>query len=269
MSHFTVIVFGDDVENQLAPYNEDIKVELYFQKCDNWELEHFHDLYKEPLNPEPTLEYIAKQLGSNYEIRDGMLGCLSTYNPLSKWDWYEVGGRWAGFFPLKPGCEGEVSELTSFNKSSFADSAMLKDIDFERAKKEAKDEASYNFAHWQTITNKHGKPESFDAICDTGITTEKARKLYWAQPAIIAMHCIHCPVKEYGFDKEVYIKQVIDSILIPFAYVLNGEWFERGQMGWWVCVSNEKDKTQWAGSFHELLNTLDPETLLTLVDCHI
>jgi hypothetical protein len=26
---------------------------------------------------------------------------LSTYNPDSKWDWYDIGGRWNGFLPLK------------------------------------------------------------------------------------------------------------------------------------------------------------------------
>ena len=35
---------------------------------------------------------------------DGNL--LSTCNPNSKWDWYEVGGRWHGMLLLKPGKKG-------------------------------------------------------------------------------------------------------------------------------------------------------------------
>lgn len=40
---------------------------------------------------------------------DGNL--LSTCNPNSKWDWYEVGGRWHGMLLLKPGKKAAVVHL--------------------------------------------------------------------------------------------------------------------------------------------------------------
>ena len=33
MSHFTVLVIGDDVEGQLAPYDEEIQVDPYETPC--------------------------------------------------------------------------------------------------------------------------------------------------------------------------------------------------------------------------------------------
>jgi hypothetical protein len=54
-----------------------------------------------------------------------------------------------------------------------------------------------------------------------------------------------------------------------FAVIYNGQWYGRGEMGWWGCVSNEKDKDQWHEEFRKLLEGLPPETPLTVVDCHI
>ena len=58
--------------------------------------------------------------------------------------------------------------------------------------------------------------------------------------------------------------------LTTFAVIKDGKWYEKGEMGWWgACVSNEKDKEVWYKEFHKILEEQDPETLLTLVDCHI
>ncbi|MCR5658944.1 MAG: hypothetical protein K6G25_06420 [Bacteroidales bacterium] len=57
--------------------------------------------------------------------------------------------------------------------------------------------------------------------------------------------------------------------LLTFAVVKNGEWFERGEMGWWAAVSNEKDKDVWESEVRELLKDLSDDTLLTVMDCHI
>jgi hypothetical protein len=56
----------------------------------------------------------------------------SQYNPDSKWDWYSVGGRWAGYFKLKPGATGELGEPGVFdNKPEHdADIATVEDIDW-------------------------------------------------------------------------------------------------------------------------------------------
>ena len=40
-------------------------------------------------------------------------------------------------------------------------------------------------------------------------------------------------------------------------------------MGWWGCVSDEKDCDKWYEEYAALLDGLPPSTLITLVDCHI
>lgn len=41
-----------------------------------------------------------------YAVDDQGLYTLSTYNPKSRWDWWSLGGRWSGFFKLRPGAKG-------------------------------------------------------------------------------------------------------------------------------------------------------------------
>jgi hypothetical protein len=37
-----------------------------------------------------------------YDADEDRFGYLCTYNPKSRWDWWELGGRWHGFYQLKP-----------------------------------------------------------------------------------------------------------------------------------------------------------------------
>lgn len=58
----------------------------------------------------------------------------------------------------------------------------------------------------------------------------------------------------------------------PFCYVTEeGDWIERGDMGWFGCVSNEKDSDIWETEFKNYIKSLDPEDnlLVTVVDFHI
>jgi len=54
---------------------------------------------------------------------------------------------------------------------------------------------------------------------------------------------------------------------VPFCLVVDGEWFERGEMGWWGITSNEKD--DWNEIFHDILSKLPDDSEVTLVDFHI
>ena len=62
----------------------------------------------------------------------------------------------------------------------------------------------------------------------------------------------------------------IYKIDTPYAFVTtDGEWVERGEMGWFGISSNEIDDAEWDAKFREYLKTLDKDIILTLVDCHI
>lgn len=54
-----------------------------------------------------------------------------------------------------------------------------------------------------------------------------------------------------------------------YAVVKDGEWFQRGEMGWWGMASDEKDEQKWADEFDALMRSLKPTQWVTVVDCHI
>ena len=62
----------------------------------------------------------------------------------------------------------------------------------------------------------------------------------------------------------------IEKIDTPYAFVTtDGEWVERGKMGWFGISSNEMNEDEWDAKFKEYLKTLDKDIILTQVDCHI
>ena len=69
MSHFSVLVTGENIEEQLRPFCEDICMisDTTCLELDKW-------------------------------------GYL--HNPNSKWDWFTIGGRWRDWLKLKPGTQG-------------------------------------------------------------------------------------------------------------------------------------------------------------------
>lgn len=132
MSHFVGLVFGDNVEELLAPYDEGVEVDQYVRytkeeaidevkrrHADNYEYAiTLAEKYKNSIDEyeQGRLEWaqkiIEKGLTISYEDaweeakewgygvnKDDNL--LSTYNPNSKWDWYCEGGRWNGYLPSK------------------------------------------------------------------------------------------------------------------------------------------------------------------------
>lgn len=69
---------------------------------------------------------------------------------------------------------------------------------------------------------------------------------------------------------EDYVSKIDWEDILPFAFVTPiGEWHERGKMGWWACVFNEKATDNWKSEFKEFLGSLDKDTIVTVVDCYI
>lgn len=56
----------------------------------------------------------------------------------------------------------------------------------------------------------------------------------------------------------------------PFCYVTpDGEWVEKGEMGWWGVTFDEKPEDSWLEQFKDYLKEVDPNCLVTVVDFHI
>jgi len=57
--------------------------------------------------------------------------------------------------------------------------------------------------------------------------------------------------------------------IAPFALVTpDGKWCERGKMGWWGCVSDEKEESTWEDEVQSLLQSYQ-DCFAVVCDLHI
>lgn len=300
MSHFTVIVFGENPEKQLQPYHEfecTDQNDEYVQDVDVTETmrddyeefvtdkEHtsfarycMKDLGIAALKPGETLD-IEERHKYGYCVIDkegNVVKVVQRTNPNAKWDWWIVGGRWSGFFKLKngaPGILGEKGLMGNRNHNpGYADIAKKKDIDFagmeETAAKKAEEiydkvAALVPSMSWESWKSVRTRIKDIDA----------AQNFYNNQPAIKAIS----ESKEFNFlfrpdqlliGREAYIEAAKTKPYIPYAFVKDSKWFSAGDMGWFGISKNENDPA-FTKLFLETLKAADPETMLAVVDCHI
>ena len=227
-------------------------------------------------------------------------------NPNAKWDWYQIGGRWSGFFKKKPEAIGLLGDRSWTNAGEEipedrADQITKVDVDFEGMMSEAGTKAAEQFDLY--IQHFGDKEEGFipwnkvrtDFEAESK-TINEAREFYHSQPLKLAIaeylrtHDRKGDTPEAKLSswllwnnpedmligqgtveqrRERYITLARANSIMTFAVLKDGQWYERGSMGWWGCVSNEKDTFEWANQYLNLIENLPDDTLLTVVDCHI
>lgn len=271
MSHFSVAVFtkdyGNSVEELLSPYDENLSFPHYTSREDiiagvRKDIEEYErGTYAKYLeNPaeysknasEAHIEYLTKEFpeklkwsdeecyadGVKYYNAEDIMedgSVFSTYNPNSKWDWYQTGGRFSDIVPLVGG--------------GFADEASMEDVDID-----AHDSDSYDgaFRFWKLyIDGEEPKTQKDkDAIKYAFYTKEFYTERY-DNAEDYANSC-----SEFSFY----------AALLP-----DGRWIEPGTMGWFgVSSATADDDRRWRSIRKDILRQAKENNwYITIVDCHI
>lgn len=185
-----------------------------------------------------------------YQEKNGKYGYFSNEN--SKWDWYVLGGRWAGFFQLKPGSKGNVGEpglMTTPASVGTADQALKKDIDFDAMYAKNLEDALKDYKEFEKLYKKDKETAENKAYWEFGVHNIGSREEFIPE------------TREQYLDRRASIS--------TFAVLKDGKWYEKGKMGWWACVSDEKEPKDWNLEFKKLLDEIPEDTQLSLYDCHI
>jgi hypothetical protein len=111
--HASLFVIGDNPEEQLAPFDEQLEVEPYRQPISDESAERMMTHYADSIpfgSPPEAYRDVAIDWG-NWESfdrdEDGYFR-MSTNNKRGKWDWFEIGGRWRG--EIIDACVGSVNQ---------------------------------------------------------------------------------------------------------------------------------------------------------------
>lgn len=174
-----------------------------------------------------------------HEVDGEGLFYWTTYNPRSRWDWWTLGGRWSGFFLLRPdgeGMRGRDGLMGSHLSENGVDLVRKGDVDWEAMLAAAAQRAEKTWA------------EAMESGRDAG----HLEFMYGIEPSD---------------TRETFVKR--RTTLTTFAVLKDGEWYERGRMGWFGCASNEKDASEWSTEWMNLVLGLPNDTVLALVDVHI
>jgi hypothetical protein len=277
MSHFSVMVIGEDIESQLQRYHE--------FECDGIDDQYVQDVDitvqvraridgGEPLDE--ALSYWGlddRQVASLDEVdradrhkygyavvQDGRLvAAFDRTNPSKRWDYWVVGGRWSGFFRLKSGVP------------AVADVARKGDVDFEAMRRERVAERLERYRKFQAIVAGRPVP-SWPAFRERyPDDIDAARQAFHADPVTVALDRDFAfeDFDVYDMPEDEFVRRESDRAICTFAVVKDGRWYGRGDMGWWGCVHDEKEPGAWEAEFAALLDGLPDDTLLTVVDCHI
>jgi len=81
-----------------------------------------------------------------------------------------------------------------------------------------------------------------------------------------------------GYKRDIDLEKLQLNFESPHTVIVNGQWFDSfidgkwcdcGFSSWWNSPSALADAMTWDAKVIELISSLDDNTLLTLVDCHI
>lgn len=249
MSHFLTLVIGEEPEKQLAKYDENLILPLHLFKTKEQfisekrkEIEEYKKNYYDVFLADPEAycakcrkehaDYVEHEFPKHLSWTDEQIyedavkyyrmdaededekgrtelredgSVWHVYNDEAKWDWYIMGGRYAGRLQLKD--KTQIAPLYYPHHPWWCD----------------KEELDY------------------------------LRKL-----------------KAEGRCDQARVKDISNlSEIGCFAVVKEGKWYERGKAGWWGVVTDAKTPEVWDAELKKSLESLSPNTLLTMYDCHI
>lgn len=321
MSHFTLIVVGSNVDEQMAPFaeqefeekyavfndtEEECRVEYESKEVDLVILadgsihNKYESIFKKNVPMSFSNDYVYPEdatirKGKFSELYDTFEDFMAYWhgsskrdekenrygywhNPNAKYDWYTLGGRWAGFFKLKDNASGVAGKgsLVGGNKAplGWADSVKVKDIDFEGMFAQSKESANKTYDELEAVLKGRQLPSWKACLAKYGDDVDAARKEYGSLDVVKDLNSSNFFVMGdfvdyFGNSREEYLEKCKLQTMMPYAVLMDGVWYQQGEMGWFGMSNDEMTQEEWNKQFWEVINSLNPETELNLLDCHI
>lgn len=312
MSHFTTLVIGDNPDEQLEPFDEGLRVVFTDETADvlaeynTKTILAIKTAYGEYLHLEPgenadtpgvqaypanevykTLEeYAVDYYG--YKKHDGMFGYWG--NPNAKWDSYQLGGRWNGYFKAKEGVDtskfkqfvphayvgAKWMEDYSRIKTGWYDSIRKGDVDIQGMIDIAVLEAATEYDKFQAVTRGY-EPPTFtwkELVEEHG--GERARDIWndnqWIKRVARELNIARDPIDYFKIKtggRGAFLQEAAARAVPTFSVIYDGKWYERGGMGWFGIVMDERESVEWVTEWNDIWNSIPDDTMVSVYDLHI
>lgn len=196
-------------------------------------------------------------------------------NPNRKWDWWTVGGRYADRLVCHP--------------DRVCDTCLRGDLDLDTMTRRAVDKRRNLVREAATeLGMAMGEMGEIWRACAAHIAEERAAfrasgqvnfaawidNLDRDHPVYVAWRKTRVgrQIKDIGVEEtepDLAVWADTAPALSAYAYVANGKWHQRGEMGWFGIAANETEAGQWQNEVTRMVASLPQDHWLTVVDCHI
>lgn len=302
MSHFNVLVkisgnlaaagatIENVVETMLAPYIEQYTEGSPYHVFSD-ETDALREEYEtfEQKNKYPTFESFAEDYYGHDKRSDGRYGHMS--NPNAKWDWWTIGGRWRGFFPVADTSLGKIGRpgvMDNEPEPDKVDIVAAKYVDRLAVRREMMEKATNFYNEYQKFLDGH-KFSAFEGPRDWALSLGLIEVVKNNSPVIrdVPEGFVVSPWSQYRqpgderyhwYDlcKKVTLPEILGEYLqmfnpiLTFAYLDENGWMEKGRMGWFgMSDATPAARFEYQNKFAEKMAAVQPDDILVVVDCHI
>lgn len=235
--------------------------------------------------PSPFLSFVEDREADE----DQMAGRRRGYwrNPNAKWDWWVVGGRWTGFYPVKSGTDPALGESGSFGnrpKAGRGDIVRLADLNWSIVEAETTEAVSKFWTEYQRLL----AGEKFDAFDGPrgkalrlgllDVVREPVTDRESAAQKVFSWAGLVSDDRRYWNDvAKIVERSAVDALapsfnpIVTFAALDNDGWHEPGELGWFGCSSETPDaRNKFCAEFLDrFVKSAASDDLLVVVDYHI
>lgn len=251
-------------------------------------IEGYYGLKRRTEQPNSTHDADYKYGYVLVDSKGDVIRAIDRTNPNKKWDYWRIGGRYAGKLQAKNPFDAEKEELSwewkdtkPEDRPNGYDICQRSNLDAE-AMKEA---AVARRRNWvlECCDNAKVGWDQMDKGCQLSLEAhEKWMQLEEPKPRGAEYHA-WCEANGY----ELVVKISKNNFEIPepakgqsltdwvesapwlssFAILKDGVWSENGRMGWWGAVHDEKEN--WDSICQKLISEIPDDHWLAVCDCHI
>lgn len=220
-------------------------------------------------------------------------------NPQGYWDWWQIGGRWTGFYPvastslvaLGSNIHDDRSAPWAMERAAAAgrsDIVRVRNLDMDTIARETRERAEAFWVDWQAwLAGTFKGKDPFDTprgrAMSIGLLTvvqgpagesDHARKVIpWAGEVRDDDSRKDWNDVARLIDRDTFMADYIDCFnpIATYAAVDNDGWHAPGKMGWFGCSSDEPDaKVKFQKEFvKRFVRGAQPDDVLVVVDCHV
>lgn len=206
-------------------------------------------------------------------------------NPNAKWDWWQVGGRYSGKLQVRTRLKAAVGQRSWTNETAEISGVDISqwhnlDIDAMRGQQVA---SRQKWIDSIITRSKRSREEVYEhlpklpRLHERWLTVPEPRprgKEYrnWIREVagdVVAGVYSGIDLDSPDIAEGQTTQQWIDAAepLSTWAVLKDGEWYEKGEMGWWGMSSG--DKADHKQNLEKLFASIRPDQWVVIVDCHI